>query len=119
MEGSRARAEILGLDPERPAARRAREAVLGSTSEGLASFARFVSAHVPGVIDRLAEIGVPTLILVAEHDPAFHRAGEVMLAKIPDASKRMIEGAGHVLNLDRPAEFAAAVGEFLTEHGIL
>jgi pimeloyl-ACP methyl ester carboxylesterase len=119
LEGSRAQAEILGLDPERPAAQRAREAVLESTSEGLSSFARFVSARVPGVIDRLAEIGVPTLILVAEHDPAFHRAGEVMAAKIPGARKRMIAGAGHVLNLDRPAEFAAAIGEFLSEHGIL
>ena len=40
-------------------------------------------------------------------DPAY------MAAKIPGAQKVVIEGAGHAANIDRPAEFNAAVVSFL------
>ncbi len=115
LEGTRARAEILGLDPDRASAKLAREAVLASSPAALARFARGVAGRVPGVIDQLGEIEVPALILVGEHDRAFHRAGEVMLAKLPRATKVRIEGAGHVLNLDQPERFARALLSFLRE----
>ena len=54
-----------------------------------------------------------TEILVGALDRAFQRAGEVMAAKLPEATHRLVPDAGHVLNLDRPAEFASAVTEFL------
>lgn len=119
LQGERARAEILGLRPESPAAVEAMRGVLRSSAQALARFSRHVSARVPGVIDRLGEIAVPTLILVAEHDPGFHRAGEVLLAKLPRASKTMIEGAGHVLNLDEPDRFHAEVLALLEKEAVL
>ena len=119
LEGSRARAEILGLEPDGPAARHAREGVLRSSAAALARFARGVAAHVPGVIDDLARIEIPTLILVGEYDRYFHRAAEVMAAKLPRAKKRLVEGAGHVVNLDRPGAFGGAVLEFLEDQGLV
>jgi pimeloyl-ACP methyl ester carboxylesterase len=119
LEGRRARAEILGLDPNSKLARAAREGVLASSEDGLARFARGVAAKVPGVIDQLAKIRIPTLILVGEHDPFFHRAGEVLEAKLPRGRKILVEGAGHVVNLDKPERFAALVRTFLEEEGIL
>ncbi len=119
LEGRRARAEILGLDPNSKQAQAAREGVLSSSREALARFARGVAAKVPGVIDQLAKIRVPTLILVGEHDPFFHRAGEVLEAKLPRGRKILVEGAGHVVNLDQPERFAALVRTFLEEEGIL
>jgi pimeloyl-ACP methyl ester carboxylesterase len=119
LEGSRARAEILGLDPDGTHGRNAREGVLLSTAPALARFARGVAAHVPGVIDDLARIKVPTLILVGEHDPYFHRAAEVMAAKLPRAKKELVPGAGHVVNMDRPEEFDRAVLGFLRQEGIV
>jgi pimeloyl-ACP methyl ester carboxylesterase len=119
LEGRRARAEILGLDPDSKQARAAREGVLASSPEALARFARGVAAKVPGVIDELVKIRIPTLILIGEHDPFFHRAGEVLEAKLPRGRKILVEGAGHVVNLDRSERFAASVRTFLEEEGIL
>jgi pimeloyl-ACP methyl ester carboxylesterase len=119
LEGRRARDEILGLEPDSPRAQRAREGVIASSPEALARFARGVAAKIPGVIDRLARIDAPTLILVGEHDPFFHRAGEVMAAKLPRARKQVVEGAGHVLNLDQPERFEGALRTFLRDEGLL
>ena len=113
LEGRRARDEILGLDPDSEAAACARAGTLLSSVDGLTRFARGVAGPVPNLIDSLHLIQVPTLILVGALDRAFQRAGEVMAAKLPEATHRLVPDAGHVLNLDRPAEFASAVTEFL------
>lgn len=65
--------------------------------------------------DRAAAIRVPTLVIVGESDrvtpPDLSRALAGMIA---DARLETIPGAGHISNLERPAAFNAAVGEFLT-----
>ena len=119
LEGRRAQDEILGLDPEKPAARAAREGVLRSSSEALARFARGVAGRVPGIIDDLKQIEAPTLIVVGELDPFFQRAAEVMEAKLPRARKVSVEGAGHVVNLDQPERLERVIREFLVEVGVL
>jgi pimeloyl-ACP methyl ester carboxylesterase len=65
------------------------------------------------VIDQLAEIEVPALVIVGSEDEAFRRAAEVMAAKLPAAVHRVVEGAGHILNIERAAEFDSALLEFL------
>jgi pimeloyl-ACP methyl ester carboxylesterase len=69
------------------------------------------------VIASLPEIAVPTLVVVGADDTPFLAAADAMEARIPDARKVVIEGAGHAANMDRPAEFDRAVLDFLEDIG--
>jgi pimeloyl-ACP methyl ester carboxylesterase len=119
LAGGRARAQLVGLRPESEGARQAVEGILESRVAGLARFARRVAGPVPNLVDELHRIEQPALILVGELDPAFHRAAEVMAAKLPAATRLALPDAGHVLNLDRPAAFAKEVEAFLERAGCL
>lgn len=63
----------------------------------------------------LADIRVPTLVLVGSEDkltpPAAARA---MVAAIPGAEYKEIPASGHMSNLETPSEFTTAVRMFLT-----
>jgi 3-oxoadipate enol-lactonase len=65
----------------------------------------------------LADIKVPTLVLSGSRDK---NAPAPMMAKmasyIPSASYVELEGAGHLVNLERPKAFNAALDEFLRTH---
>jgi len=67
------------------------------------------------VIASLRDIAVPTLVVVGAEDTQFLGAADVMAARIPNARKVVLEGAGHAANMDRPAEFDRAVLDFLKE----
>ncbi|MFI5314657.1 MAG: alpha/beta fold hydrolase [Myxococcota bacterium] len=113
LEGSRARAELLGLHPESPLAAEARRGLLRSSVAGLQRFARGVAGPVPNLVDALPEIRQPALVLVGEHDSNFQRASQVLAAKLPRAERVEIAGAGHVLNLDEPDAFVREVERFV------
>ena len=84
------------------------------SAQGLAHAARGMLAQRDGrVIESLASIRVPTLVLVGEKDQAFLSATDYMAAKIPGAEKVIIANAGHASNIDQPAAFNAAVRSFL------
>jgi len=55
LEGKRARAELLGRNPDSDAAREARQAMLRSSVSGLTRFALQVAGPVPNLVDRLHE----------------------------------------------------------------
>lgn len=112
LEGRRAQAELLGLHPQSKLARAVRESVLTSSVEGLTCFARGVAGPVPNLVDRLAEIRVPCLVVVGEHDAAFQRASQVLVAKLPRAQRVVLKDAGHVLQLDQPEAFVREVERF-------
>ncbi len=62
----------------------------------------------------LGAIRCPTLALAGERDRTVSAAIVEKMAKtIPGATYRMIPGAGHLANLERPALFRAALREFL------
>jgi pimeloyl-ACP methyl ester carboxylesterase len=65
--------------------------------------------------DLLGQIGCPTLVIVGEEDvltpPADSRA---LQQGIPGARLQTIPGAGHLSNLEDPAAFSRALGEFLS-----
>jgi len=70
----------------------------------------------PPAAHRLHEIDVPTLVVKAEHDPPFsRRTSEAIAAGIPSAREVQIDGADHVVNLRKPAEFDDIVLPFLLE----
>jgi pimeloyl-ACP methyl ester carboxylesterase len=67
------------------------------------------------VRDRLSEITVPTLVLHGAHDPLVAvRDSELIASSIPNARLQIIEGAGHLLFLERPDESDRMVREFVS-----
>lgn len=64
--------------------------------------------------DRAAAITVPTLVIVGEADrPTPPQLSIELAGLVPGASLQTIPGAGHISNLERPAEFNLHVEEFL------
>jgi pimeloyl-ACP methyl ester carboxylesterase len=69
---------------------------------------------VPDPGSRLAEIGVPTVVIVGDEDVSdMHEISERLAAEIPGARKEEIAGAAHVPSLERPEEFDRLVLAFL------
>jgi pimeloyl-ACP methyl ester carboxylesterase len=114
----RAAATLVGLHPERPAAQAAARAIAAQVPQGIAHFARRVAGPAEPVLDRLGEIQVPTLVMVGEHDEQYLRAADVLAARMPRAERASIRGAGHIVNLDQPEAFDAALLAFLGRQGI-
>ncbi len=66
--------------------------------------------------DRLAEIAVPTLVLLGEHEyEALRDQADVLVSGIPDARKVVIPAAAHAVPIEQPAALCEAVQEFLGE----
>jgi 3-oxoadipate enol-lactonase len=64
----------------------------------------------------LGRIRARTLVVVGELDkPDLHVIADRLVAEIPGARRHVIEGAGHLPALERPAETARLVREFLDE----
>lgn len=67
----------------------------------------------PPMIERLAELAVPVLALVGEHDSEdARRAAELIAAKAPRAESRVLPGLGHLANLEAPELVTRLVLEF-------
>jgi pimeloyl-ACP methyl ester carboxylesterase len=65
--------------------------------------------------DRIAEISVPTLILVGELDRLeMRQIAERLEAEIPNSRRETIAGTAHVPNMERPEEFDRLVLDFLS-----
>ena len=69
------------------------------------------------VIDSLADIDVPTLIVVGENDRPYIAASDYMAQKIAGARKAVIPEAGHAVNLHQPDRFDREVLAFLEAMG--
>jgi proline iminopeptidase len=64
-------------------------------------------------IDRLAELELPTLFLVGEHDEARPETMREFQALVPGSIVKVIPGAAHMVNVDQPAAFNEALNAFL------
>jgi 3-oxoadipate enol-lactonase len=76
------------------------------------------NAEDPGVVapsvGRLAEIGVPTLVITGGRDvPALTEVGDLLAREIPGAKRAVIEDADHMIQSRAPEEFAHLVLDFL------
>jgi len=56
---------------------------------------------------------VPSLFLHGSADPRSHEGARLLVDRMPNAQFIEIEGAGHFPWVERPGEFASAVGSFL------
>jgi pimeloyl-ACP methyl ester carboxylesterase len=69
----------------------------------------------PPAVERLAEISVPTLVVVGAREIALCReVGELLQETVPDVRTVEIPNAGHVMSMENPREFNRVVSEFLT-----
>ena len=70
----------------------------------------------PSAVERLDEIPVPTFIVTAEHDiDACKEIADLMEQSINGATKVVMEGAGHIMNMDKPGEFNRLVLDFFRD----
>ncbi len=84
------------------------------TLAGLAHVARgMLTQKDARVIEGLASISVPTLLMVGADDKPFLDGMAYMAGKIPGACYEVIEGAGHAVNLDQPDRVNAVIEDFL------
>jgi pimeloyl-ACP methyl ester carboxylesterase len=68
----------------------------------------------PPAIKRLGEIKAPTLVIVGSRDvPDIQKIVKTVTASVPNAKKVVIEGAGHMVNMEKPEEFNRIVLDFL------
>ena len=69
--------------------------------------------------DLLAQVSVPALVVVGTDDE-YTPVGdaEYMHERIPDSTLAVIDGAAHMPNLERPAEFNAALRKFLARQAL-
>jgi pimeloyl-ACP methyl ester carboxylesterase len=73
----------------------------------------------PNVAAHLDRIHVPVLIVVGEFETAARKSIAAHLAGgLPNAESMVIANGGHLLNLEQPEEFNAAVDRFLRRHGL-
>ncbi len=77
----------------------------------LEAFRASVSAHVGEVAERVL---VPTLLIAADRDDItpLERSRE-LATRLPHASLVVLEGVGHLIHYERPAEAAAAIAAFV------
>jgi pimeloyl-ACP methyl ester carboxylesterase len=114
VEG-RAGTTCIGSKPELPAAQAAAKAICAQSVPGVARFGREVSGPAPPVIDELATLEMPALVIVGENDKPFRRAAEVMAAKLPRAHHVVIPGAGHIVNIEEAELFNRELIAFLAD----
>ncbi|MGH0038366.1 MAG: alpha/beta fold hydrolase [Myxococcota bacterium] len=103
-----------GLDPA--AGRLVRQGLLEHPGPDLAALLRGALSELPGpdeISDRLAALRVPTLVVAGGEDPVSLDASRRLAGLVPGARFEQIAGAGHVVNLAKPAEFNALLLDFL------
>ena len=113
--GGRAGVTCVGSKPELPAARAAAQAICAQSVAGVAHFGRRVSGLAPPVIDDLAKLDMPALVIVGENDKPFRRAAEVMAVKLPRSVHVIIPGAGHIVNIEEAEIFNRELIGFLSK----
>ena len=110
-----ARVDVLLAQPADPAVRR--EVV--ETMAKIAPAAYRIGAEAVWLADqgeRAHDINAPTLVLCGSEDVVTPPTLSLALAQlIPGARTELIDGAGHLSNLERPEAFNAIVGSFVRE----
>lgn len=100
-------------DGESETVARVREMMLGVNPEGAATALRGMALR-SDQTDLLSKMDVPVLVLVGSEDVVTPPSeAEAMQALIEGSRLQVIEGAGHVSNVERPDEFDRTLAEFL------
>ena len=69
--------------------------------------------------DRLAELAMPVLVVAGAADTKFTALAERLATGIGDNARlKVVEGAGHTVHLERPAEFLAVLETWLSDNDL-
>jgi pimeloyl-ACP methyl ester carboxylesterase len=86
----------------------------GTSPEGAAAALRG-RAERPDYLEMLGHVAVPALVVVGSDDEFTPVSdAELMHQRIPRSTLVVVDGAGHLPNLERPEEFDTALGRFLS-----
>lgn len=94
-----------------------RQGFLEHEPHAIAAILRELLGELPEVaelVPRLRALEVPALIVAGGGDLASLEASRQLADALPLAQLHVVEGAGHVVNLERPGEFNALLGAFLS-----
>lgn len=70
----------------------------------------------PPAAQRLADLSMPVLAMVGEHDiPDFRQITDLICQQVPQARKVVIPGVGHMANMEAPQPVTEAMLAFLTK----
>jgi 3-oxoadipate enol-lactonase len=107
-------AETVANNP--PHLNKIRAMIRATPVNGFIGCAAALAAH--DYASAVASVKCPTLFIVGEKDgatpAAMAKLHEKLHAKLPGSRFVTLPGAGHISNMDRPAEFSRALREFLT-----
>ncbi len=93
---------------------RLRRQRLRNDRRGLANSLRGMGAGCdPSIIDELAGLSMPALLISGELDAKYCAAAAAMCERIPAARHHVVKGAGHAVHLEQPDAFAALVADGL------
>jgi pimeloyl-ACP methyl ester carboxylesterase len=68
------------------------------------------------VWERIPELGLPLLAVAGERDERYVAAARRLAELAPRGALRLVPGAGHAPQLERPRELARLLLEFLDQH---
>jgi pimeloyl-ACP methyl ester carboxylesterase len=95
-----------------------RELFLDMNGRALAAPPRGEEEELPARWDQLAEIAVPTLVVVGEHDlPLLVDRARAVAVSVPGARLAVLAGSAHLPMLDQPAALIGELTAFLTGLG--
>src|SRR5438128_7604136 len=101
--------EAASQSPEVRATLRDHRSSIGLAHSGRGMLAQFDSR----VIDSLADINVPALIVIGERDEPFVAGSQYMAKQVPNARLGVIQAADRSSNMDQPHAFNRVLLEFL------
>jgi 3-oxoadipate enol-lactonase len=104
-------AETVASNP--PHLDKIRAMIRATPVNGFIGCAAALAAH--DYASAAASVKCPTLFIVGEKDGATPAAMAKLNEKLPGSRLVTLPGAGHISNMDRPAEFSRALREFLTK----
>ncbi len=84
----------------------------------IADFIRSFYTDPDPKVEKLQAITCPTLILVGEKDTLFLEPSRLMADNIPGATLHILEGAGHMLAIERPEQVTRLIRNFLQAHPV-
>jgi pimeloyl-ACP methyl ester carboxylesterase len=70
----------------------------------------------PDAASQLGDLAIPVLVITSEHDlPVCREVGDLIDSTVPNSRQVILQDTGHLMHIERPGAFNAALLEFLNE----